>query len=156
VAAALLATAAAGAVGLGVRSRAPLCRGAERHLVDVWDEPRRLRVKAAFLDGNRPFAPDAWSESARALDDYSRAWTTMSTEACEATRVRGDQSDELLSLRMECLDRRLAELRSLTDLFASADATVVEKASVAARSLPSLATCADGAALRARVRPPEE
>jgi len=41
----------------------------------------------------------------------------MRTEACRATRVRGDQSDRVLDLRNSCLDRRLGELRAMTGFF---------------------------------------
>jgi hypothetical protein len=79
----------------------------------------------------------------------------MHTDACEATRVRGEQSDELLSLRMLCLDRRLTEVRTLTGLLAAADADGVTKAVDAALGLTSVAACANLEALRMPVRAPE-
>jgi tetratricopeptide (TPR) repeat protein len=80
----------------------------------------------------------------------------MHTEACEATRVRGEQSEQLLDLRMECLTRRLRELKATTDLFSSADNQVVENAARAAQSLPDLDPCADAASLQATLRPPPD
>src|SRR5207244_289931 len=64
--------------------------------------------------------------------------------------ARGEQSAELLDLRMACLDDRLAELRAKAELFARADAQVVEKAVSAAGALGGLEACADARALRQR------
>ena len=80
----------------------------------------------------------------------------MYTDACEATHVRGEQSAEVLDLRMACLNERLGNARALSDVFASADGKVVENAVSAAAALPSLDRCADVAALRAVVKPPED
>ncbi len=83
------------------------------------------------------------------LDARAGAWVAMRTEACEATRVHGHQSDALLDLRMQCLDARLAEMRALTRLLARADAEVVDRAVRAATDLPRLDACANAAALTA-------
>src|SRR5207244_4203421 len=120
------------------------------------DEPVRAAVEHAFGAAGKPFAAIAYRGVSRAIDRYAADWIAMHTEACEATRIRGEQSDEVLSLRMVCLDWRLAELKALTALFAQADAAVVEKSVEAAQALTSLAGCADAAALRAQVRPPAD
>lgn len=60
-----------------------------------------------------------------------------------ATRVRGEQTEELLSMRMVCLDRRRKDLAALTGLLAEADAKMVERAVDAAAALPSLQPCQD-------------
>jgi hypothetical protein len=54
--------------------------------------------------------------------------------ACEATRVRGEQSEELLDRRVECLTQRLRELDALTGLFAE-DSTVHRKSAGCARQV---------------------
>ena len=80
----------------------------------------------------------------------------MYQEACEATQVRGEQSAEVLDLRMSCLQERLGGLRALTDVFGEANGEVVENAVSAANALGSLDRCADVPLLRAVVRPPED
>lgn len=92
---------------------------------------------------------------ARVLDSYVARWSSMYTEACEATRVRGEQSAEVLDLRMECLNERLSGVRALTMVFQSADQGVVDNAVGAAGALPSPDRCEDVAMLRAVVRPPD-
>jgi tetratricopeptide (TPR) repeat protein len=140
----------------GLRPAAQPCRGAERQLAAIWDEGRRKQVRAAFLATSRPYAADTWRSVARALDAYTGAWVAMHTEACLATHERGKQSPALLDLRMQCLDRRLQEVASLTALLSRADDAVLQKANEAAHGLPPLATCADAAALTAKVPPPED
>ena len=70
------------------------------------------------------------------LDEYVARWSGLYKETCEATHVRGEQSAEVLDLRMACLDERLASVRALADTLASADADVVDKAVGAAAALP--------------------
>jgi eukaryotic-like serine/threonine-protein kinase len=132
------------------------CRGAERELAGVWDGARKDAVRAAFAKTGKPFAADAFTSVAAALDGYAARWVAMHTDSCEATRVRGTQSAELLDLRMQCLSRRLDEVRAQVDLFSAADAEVMTRAPAMSRSLPSLDECADTEALRAPVRPPAD
>jgi tetratricopeptide (TPR) repeat protein/predicted Ser/Thr protein kinase len=153
---AALATVAALAQGfrLVARHRSGLCKGSAQQLVGVWDEPRRQAVQAAFLRTGKVFAQDAFVGAARALDEYAHRWVGMRQEACEATRVRGEQSEELFDLRMECLGQRREEVRALIDLFTQADGEIVTKAVQAASGIGDLSTCANAAALRAPIRPP--
>src|SRR6185312_17175702 len=75
---------------------------------------------------------------------------------CEATQVRGEQSAEVLDLRMRCLQERLGGLRALTGVFSEANGEVVENAVSAANSLGSLERCEDVPLLRSVVRPPDD
>jgi eukaryotic-like serine/threonine-protein kinase len=134
----------------------PPCRGAERKLDGVWDDARKQAVHSSFAATGSPGAEDAFRRTQAALDDYARSWVAMHTDACMATQVRKEQSPELLDLRVECLGERLEELRAQVDVFAHADASIVESALPAARGLPRLRACADIAALRAPVRPPSD
>ncbi len=156
-AAALAALLAAGGLALGYRSarRAaqPTCAGAEQRLEGVWDDARKGAARAAFLGTSKPFAPDAWRGVERALDLYTSDWAAARHDACEATHVRGEQSAELLDLRMACLDERLKEAGALAEVFAHADADVVAKSVGATQSLTPLAACADRKALLARSKP---
>ena len=82
-------------------------------------------------------------------------WSDHYTQACEATHVKGDQSDEVLDLRMGCLKKRLGEFGALAKIFTKADAGVVQKAVQASASLTGINTCADEKALRAPYPPPK-
>lgn len=149
-------TIAALLLGVYFRVPRPMCRGAEQRLIDVWDDTRRGAVRASLLATGTPLAEDVWTRARSLLDAYRSGWIAMNTEACEATRVQGTQSDAILSLRMDCLDRRLDELKALTELLARPDAGLVAHALTAAYSLTPLEVCRDRALLTARVPPPED
>jgi tetratricopeptide (TPR) repeat protein/predicted Ser/Thr protein kinase len=134
----------------------PPCRGSERHLVGVWDGARRRAVEAALRATGAPFAEAAAREVGRAFDAYAAGWAAQHAEACEATRVRGEQTEELMGLRMACLDDRRHELRALGDRLIEADRDVAERAVQAAHRLSGLEACADARALEAPVRPPAD
>jgi tetratricopeptide (TPR) repeat protein len=133
-----------------------LCRGADGELADAWSAPRRQTIEQVFAASDAPYAVTAAAGVVAALDRYAASWTAMRTDACEATRVRGEQSEDLLDLRMGCLDARKREMRALVDVFARADGKVVEKSVQAAQSLTPITGCADTQALRAaRMRLPD-
>ncbi len=135
---------------------ASLCTGAPEKLRGIWDPPRRMTIEQAFLATGRPYARDSWERVRDALDKYTGAWRDMHRETCEATRLRGEQSESVMSLRMACLEGRRQELAALSEVFTEADETVVEKAISAASTLRSLRGCADVEALLAEVKPPED
>jgi tetratricopeptide (TPR) repeat protein len=140
---ALLLAAAAVVGGLAIRQRAQLCRGGERHLAGVWDEGQKEATRRAFLATKLPFADEAWRLAAAGLDGYAAAWTAMHRDACEATQLRGEQSAQVLDLRMSCLGTDLEHLRALTQAFAAADEQVVRRSAAAVEQLPLLEDCAD-------------
>jgi tetratricopeptide (TPR) repeat protein/predicted Ser/Thr protein kinase len=141
---------------------AALCQGGGAKLAGVWapkaipPSARREAARAAFLATGLSFAADTWDRVAVLLDRYAERWTSAYAEACQATRVRAEQSAEVLDLRMDCLNRNLRELHALTDLFVGADREVVMSAVSAASNLGDLARCDDVAALRAVVPPPRD
>lgn len=133
-----------------------LCRGAEAAMAGVWDADRKQAMSAAFFATHRSYAEDAVRGATSALDAYVGRWISMHTDACEATRLRGEQSEELLDLRMACLAERREELKTLTGLFASADEKLVTKAVEASQSLSDLARCSDLQALKAPIKLPRD
>ncbi|MBS1122410.1 MAG: serine/threonine kinase family protein [Deltaproteobacteria bacterium] len=134
----------------------PICRGAEAQLAGVWSEPRKRAMSMAFAAARRPFADASLATAERLLDTYTSRWVAAKTEACEATRVHGTQSEQLLDLRVACLDERLRGVDALVGVFEKADAKVVENAPRAAQQLPQIEGCADTAALTAPIRPPSD
>src|SRR5450432_294961 len=138
-----------------------LCGGGAARLAGVWEvdgapSARKQVIDAAFVKTGKSFAAQAYVAAARLLDDYVARWSSMYRDACEATHVRGDQSAEVLDLRMACLEGRLGNVRALTDVLARADEGIALNAVNAAGALPSLDGCADVALLRAVVKPPED
>ncbi|HVT99557.1 MAG TPA: serine/threonine-protein kinase [Acidobacteriaceae bacterium] len=139
-----------------------LCRGGTARLAAAWDTeqaggraPRRAAVKQAFLSTGLRDAPAIWERTAGALDRYRREWADAYTETCEATQVRGEQSSQVLDLRMSCLNERLEELKALTSLFAAADAAMVARSTATVEALGALDRCANVPVLLAVVPPPQ-
>ena len=141
-----------------------ICGAGPARLTGVWDlsaagepEPaRQAAIHSAFLHTGKSYANEVYATVNRILSGYSQSWAKMYREACEATNARGEQSAEVLDLRMTCLQERLGGLRALTDVFSDANGQVVENAVSAANNLGSLDRCADVPLLRSVVRPPED
>jgi serine/threonine-protein kinase len=149
----------AGAAALGSRrstEQARPCAAGPSQAAIAWDAGRRQAIARAFDATASRGAAQALARSTEIIDHYVARWTAMYGEACEATHVRGEQSAEVLDLRMSCLGERLASVRSLAEVLASADASVVESAVSAAGALPALDRCADVPMLRAVIKPPED
>ncbi|WP_308216893.1 serine/threonine-protein kinase [Polyangium jinanense] len=133
-----------------------LCQGAEQNLAGVWDQAQKQSVRDAFLATRVSFASDAWQGVERAFDAYTSKWVAMHTDACEATHMRGEQSESLLDLRMQCLKDRLQEVKALTTEFQRANAKTVEKAVEAAGNVAPVELCARTDLLTMPVRPPSD
>ncbi|PRP91749.1 Serine/threonine-protein kinase PknL [Enhygromyxa salina] len=153
-------TAVASAIGFSTLTPIPSpkdpCSGADARIAEVWNEASRARIEARLRATGASYVQTTWHEVRRELDDYTRAWTEQHKAACEATRVRHEQSEAVLDLRMACLDRHLAELDAVVDMLAHADVGVVEHAVGAVNALGWLGSCEDLDALRSRVKKPRD
>jgi tetratricopeptide (TPR) repeat protein len=132
------------------------CTGFERRLEGLWDAGRKAQLEAAFRASGMPLAEAAWASTSRALDAYASSLVNMERDSCEATHVRGEQSERLLDLRGVCMERRRESLRAAVDLMLQADRAVLAKAPEAAHALPGLQRCADREALSNLVPLPED
>jgi len=120
------------------------------------DNPRRRAIHAAFLASGRQSAETSWQRLSATLDEYVGTWNAMYRQACEATHLHGEQSSEVLDLRMSCLNDNLDQVRALTDTLLSADGEVVGHAMTAAKDLTPVARCGDVALLRSAVPLPRD
>jgi tetratricopeptide (TPR) repeat protein len=139
----------------------PLCGGGAERLAGVWGppgapSPRRTAIGRAFAATGDVFAGQAFTAVSGYLDAYVSAWLRDYRDACEATHVRGEQSSEVLDLRIGCLNDRLVELRALSDELVTANAKVVQNAVSGVSSLGPIAHCSDVRLLRTGVRPPSD
>ena len=141
---------------LQIAMRPPLCQGAEQQMAGTWDPPRAEAVRRAFVGTGKSHASDTFARVRTILDHYARGWKDMYTDACQATSIRGEQSAEVLDLRMSCLKSQQGELRALTDLFSAADGETVSRAINAASALSPVVRCADVTLLREVVRLPAD
>ena len=150
------AVAAGGAFGRTSRRRGPgsSCAVAAR-TSSPRSGTRRPRRKSRGLSTRRgvDYADATWRGLETILDVYAGEWVTMYTDACEATRLRGEQSEGLLDRRMSCLEERRRELEALVGVLVDADVAVAERTVVAATSLTPIDPCADVERLMARTAP---
>jgi tetratricopeptide (TPR) repeat protein len=157
---------AAGGLAFGVQraadSKRAFCAAGPDRIAAAWElpgnrseAPRRAAVRLAFAATGKPYAPDAIRSVFEILDDYARKWIGVYKDACEATHVRGDQSEDVLDLRMGCLNDRLSGMRALADVFSGATGEVVEHAVDAAHALTPIDGCSDVKQLKSLIPPPD-
>ncbi len=154
LAAALVGAAAASGVAYWRADRsAPSVCGPSPEPLAVWGPSAREEVQRGLLAVGGASAAQVAERVAASLDRRMAEWAKEHSSACQATRVRGEQSDELLDLRMTCLRERLRETGELVSLLKVADRKAAENAVAAASALPSVSRCADTAALKAVITP---
>jgi tetratricopeptide (TPR) repeat protein len=146
VGAVALAIAASG----GAADATERCARADDAMASVWTPRAADALRAAFAATGRPYAGDTARRVIAGVDRYAQAWGAARREACEATWVRGEQSQELLDRRMACLDRRLASVRAYAGvLTAGATPDIVDRAVPALPAPGDLDACGDREALEA-------
>jgi len=138
--------------------------GAAAKLAGVWEAPEgestietdtKAEIRRAFLGTGRPYAMVTFEMVRRILDRFTSRWTEIYIDACGATHVRGEQSTEVLDLRIGALGEALEDLRALCREFRRASPELIENAVNAANALGTLERCSDVKLLRAIVRPPD-
>ncbi len=119
----------------------PPCLDGPQRLRGVWDDDVRSQVRTAFLASGRSHREGTLRKVTEDLDGYTLKWIGARRTICEATKVRAEQSEAAFDLRMRCISDRLAGVGALGQLFAKADASVVDRALVATRNLGDTDLC---------------
>jgi tetratricopeptide (TPR) repeat protein len=142
-----IAIAAAYVLGTS-RPDAMRCPDADTLRRGLWDDAGRASVVAAFRDA-APHVARSGETVLPELDRWSAAWAEARADACRATHERGEQSELLLDLRVQCYDLAAARLDAIVDMLATrSDALAVAPTSLA--SLPDLGVCEDASWLQER------
>ncbi len=148
------AAAIAAAIIVRVQQTAVTCVSQDR-LTGVWDSGRRDALATAFVPAVGGWEPENWKATADTVDAWVGEWSRLQTEACQATRVLGDASEELYQQRSVCLDARLDELSTTLAVFASADARTLSRAPFVAEALTHPRACTHPEALQHDAGSPE-
>lgn len=152
--------AAGGFLSLQDRAAAPSdedpCVVDEDELAGVWDEERAEQLKVRFAASGLSSGPRMAERVVDRLDRHAEQWRAARYEACAATRVAKSQSDELMDLRMICLERARSKMNAFAKLLGTADAATVERGEDVVKALGSLENCSDAEALRESPAPPED
>ena len=122
----------------------------------AWNPTKRVALQARFLATGKPFASSAFAATADQLDRATAGWKSSYQRACRATRVEHTQSNDILHMRLVCLDRQRAALAAFSDVMATADAKIVEQSVVASGKLPLASECDDVRSLSLTVPPPTD
>ena len=80
----------------------------------------------------------------------------MYKDACEATNLRGEQSHEVLDLKMSCLRDRLSELRAFSDVLVEGDVVAERNAIAAAAALTPIEVCGEITSVGSMIAPPSD
>jgi eukaryotic-like serine/threonine-protein kinase len=120
------------------------------------NDPRRLAVERALVTTGKTDALEAWRRISTTLDTYIEKWRAMYRETCEATHTRGEQSEEVLDLRMRCLNDSLDDVRALVDVLSTGAGPSTSQAVGAASSISPIGRCADIQSLRSAVPLPRD
>jgi tetratricopeptide (TPR) repeat protein len=134
----------------------PKCQGAAVALAEVWSDAQATTLRDRYAAREEVWARNVGAEVELQLDAWGERWSSGRTSACEATEVRGEQSAELMDLRIACYDRKLAELVPIVALLTEGDVALLGKGVELVSTLPPLELCDDADALRAAVPPPED
>ncbi len=133
-----------------------VCQGAAPRVAEVWTAQRRDTIAATFASSTVAHADEMWSGAAALLDDYTDAWIDARTDACQATRVRQEQSEALLDRRIACYDGQLRELDATLAALRTADRAAVLRVTDAVLALPDPSQCTDAQLLEGPAPPPDE
>jgi tetratricopeptide (TPR) repeat protein/predicted Ser/Thr protein kinase len=140
--AALVALALPAAAVVGARSRAEVCAGSDALLATTWSEGRKQALLDAWAATTGGAAgAGAMAPAAGLLDRYANSWAQARTGACEAARVRQEETLEVLSLRMACFERRRRELEAATLALEGARPEQAARLVDVVTSLPPVNTC---------------
>lgn len=130
------------------------CSTATAELDAVWNPARAEAIHARFAATGLTYAEDSWRAVKTAVDRFADEYRSSRVAACQATREQGRQSERLLDLRMQCLDRARTEASATLDLLAELKPGMLATAAATADALPSLESCSSATALLAPVPPP--
>lgn len=119
------------------------CQDAGSKFAGIWDNSRKKQLQQHFLASGLPYAQGSFDKVNKLLDNYTNTWKSSHTQACEATHVRGEQSERLLDLRMLCLENRRQETKALIDIFAQSEPELISKSVKAVSNLPPISSCAN-------------
>jgi serine/threonine protein kinase/tetratricopeptide (TPR) repeat protein len=133
-----------------------LCSGAEAAASEVWNDDVRGGIERSLLATGVPYAADTWARTRAQIDGYMGRWATAHRQTCEATRVDGSQSEQVMTVRMACLEQRRQGVRALTQVLSNADRDVAAKALQASLELADLGACKNVTTLTAAPQEPAD
>jgi len=115
------------------------CSGAAEPLAVVWNDEVRARTREAVLATPVSHAERTWSHVESGLDELGTAWVDTRVSVCRTlgAEILATAEDP----QVQCLDRRLAELRAFVELLEQPDSKVLDGAVMALPDPTAITTC---------------
>ena len=135
------AFATAGVAAAAMPSADSRCRELPPEVAAAWNDARKAEVRTAFDGTQAAFAGPTFEALAVELDGWSSRWHDAYADACAATHLRGEQTEDELEDRMVCLRRAHRRFAALVDLLRAADRDLVGRSLEAAGDLPTIDAC---------------
>ncbi|MEM9456492.1 MAG: serine/threonine-protein kinase [Myxococcota bacterium] len=151
----LLGVAVLVSVGALAAVRMAPCEGLREAPMAVWGDAQRSAVERSLQASSPENAPGAWEATATELDRQAASWSEARAQACEATRVERIAGEDLLELRMACLDRHAIQVAATVELLTEADGPMAAHAAQMVRSLPEPKQCLNAERLRSTPQLPQ-
>ncbi len=117
----------------------------------VWDADRSRSVREALVASKADEATKIADDVLTTIDARMDDWSARYAEHCAALTTVADERDDA---RAQCLERRLQEIATWTDVLMTADVRVATNAVAVTKGLPGADLCSDTAFLATRVAPP--
>ncbi len=138
---------ALGGALVGLSDPAPVpCASASNRIAKIYGPEARRRIQSSFTATGLPSAKKSFDAATETLDAFARRWASSAESACVATD-RGEQSGQMLDLRMLCLDRGLLALSATLEILTAVEPDEVRESARITSGLPDLALCDDLVAL---------
>jgi tetratricopeptide (TPR) repeat protein/predicted Ser/Thr protein kinase len=136
-------------------AKANACTSGAHLWTELWGPENQDAVHKTFARvGGDGIA--AWSKVKGLLDRYVDSWSSAYRDSCEATQVRGVQSESLLDARMACLERRRNEVADFITLLGQGDPVALRNAVLAAHALTPVDQCSSESILSGPTRTAED
>jgi serine/threonine protein kinase/tetratricopeptide (TPR) repeat protein len=127
------------------------CADAANDFDRVWTPERQSELQQALAKSDASFASRTQESVAGSLHQWRGQWITERTNTCKATRVSKSQSEVLMDVRMQCLQRGLSSFDALTQELTATTSLVALRDFE--QALPDVAACRDTLSLSAIANP---
>jgi eukaryotic-like serine/threonine-protein kinase len=100
-----------------------LCSDPGAEVAELWNDDVRSKLQVALQRSERPDLDVLTPLVTARIDEFVETWTGMHEAACEATIVRKEHSEHVLSLRHACLARSAVELEAVIEILGESKET---------------------------------
>jgi|JI10StandDraft_1071094.scaffolds.fasta_scaffold19507_4 tetratricopeptide (TPR) repeat protein len=123
--------------------RVAICESQGAEIDQAWNDYARQHLREVFAATGVSYAATSAEKIMPWLDARAAEWKQARTDVCLNADVHRTWNEDLVDRAKWCLEDRQMDLELLVDEFGRADATIVQKAVVAAAGLKTAKQCLD-------------